>query len=219
MKQKRQTREHSSLNKVFVNNGKPMVQKHKRHRRGKKGKTSNRKLKFDVEIAFNNVNRISSSLYEIPSFFKDSQVNIFGTVKTFLKNEEQINNDGFMWIGKNRKGTKDGGGSIGLLIFDDIEILNDNAFDTADDDFKRIWIKVKTGAKSSLYIACVYFPTNGSDSNLTDEFYYQLLGEVIRIQDLSDHGDKEETHIIVMGDFNARIGTKIMFGEEIFEFL
>ena len=158
--------------------------------------------------------RISLSLYEIPRFFKDNQVNIFGIVEMFLKNEKQINNDGFMWIGKNRKGTKDGGG-IGLLIFDDIDILDGNAYDTADDDFERIWIQVKTGAKSSLYIACISFPNNGSDSNLTDELYNQFLGEVIKIQDLSDHGDNEETHIIVMGDFNARIGAKIPFGDPV----
>jgi hypothetical protein len=72
-------------------------------------------------------------------------------------------------------------------------------------------VKHKVG-NSLLYIACAYFPGEGQDANLTNELYNQLLAEIIKIQDASE---SEDPYIVIMGDFNARIGDNIKFGDPV----
>lgn len=195
---------------INVNYNKKRVQKHKRHRRSKKNKARNSKDKVDIKIAFNNVNRVKSSMYEIPKFVRDNNVDVFGIAETFLKHDEKVNVNGYKWIGKNR--TSKGGGGIGFLIKDFIEIVNDDVFDTSSDDFERMWVKLNIGTSTCIYVACAYFPGEGTDPHLTDELYNQLLSEIIKIQDVDE---SEDPHIILMGDFNARIGNHINFGDPV----
>ena len=114
-------------------------------------------------------------------------------------------------MGKNR--TKKHKGGIGLLISDDIDILNDNLFNSCKDDVERMWVKLKlNNINKPMYIAVVYFPVEGMDHELTDELYNQLLSEIIQIENMDGDG---EPHILITGDMNARIGDRIPFRDPV----
>lgn len=180
----------------------------RRHRRGRRGKTCDNG-KVSVKIAFNNVNRIKSSMYEIPHFLEKQKISILGIAETFLKGDEKVNIDGFKWVGKNRTGK--GGGGIGFLVSNNYDIVDDDMFHSKQDEFERLWIKVRFGRDSCINLAVAYFPVEGTDPSLTDELYNQILSEIIQIE---ENGDTNE-NILVMGDFNARIGDVIPFGDPV----
>ena len=142
--------------------------------------------------------------YEIPKLLADNKIDIFGICETFLKNDGKVRVNGFKWLDKNRHGK--GGGGIGFLISDKVRIIDDNLFNSAEDDYERMWVKVKVANNSFVYLACVYFPVEGTDPNLSDELYNQILSEVLKIQDADDN---DEPNIVIMGDFNGRIGDNV----------
>ena len=59
-------------------------------------------------------------------------------------------------------------------------------------------------------IAVAYFPVEGTDIETTELLYNHLLSEIINNQDEGD-----DSHILVMGDMNARIGDKILNGDPV----
>jgi len=164
-----------------------------------------------VNIAFNNVNRVKSKLYDIRKLIVEQNIDIFGIDETFLENEECINVNGFNWYGKNRIGK--GGGGIGMLVSDKIVVVDDNICNSTSDNLERLWIRVKI---SGIFInICVaYFPVEGADPDLTDELYNQLLSEIIQLEEECNINN-ENPKILIMGDFNGRIGNKIYGGDPI----
>lgn len=131
--------------------------------------------------------------------------------ETFLKGDDVINNvHGYRWLGKNRV-TK-GGGGIGAFISNDVDILDDNVFNSVSDVYERFWFKTCINYDKPMYIAVAYFPVEGSDNDKCDELYNQLLSEVIRIED--EHVD-ENPQILIMSDMNARIGKEIPNGDPV----
>ncbi|XP_071959459.1 uncharacterized protein [Antedon mediterranea] len=179
-----------------INQSNEKVKSSKRHRRGKKKSRNDKNNECsNIKIAFNNVNRVKSKIYEIDHFLKDNSIQILGLAETFLQNDQTIDINSYKWIGKNRK-SKNGGG-IGFLISEAITIMDDNYFDPHD-DYERLWIKVKLN-NNIIYIAVAYFPVEGTDACLSDELYNQLLSEILQIE------NEKAAHILIMGDFNARI--------------
>ena len=188
--------------------------KHKNVRRGnrknrscKKGNDKGTPIK--VNIAFNNVNRAKPRLYDIRKLICEQNIDIFGIDETFLENDECINVNGYKWYGKNRSGK--GGGGIGMLVSEKIVVVDDNICNSTSDNYERLWIRVKI---SDIFInVCVtYFPVEGTDSELTDDLYNQLLSEVIQLE---NGCNDENPHILIMGDFNGRIGDKIYGGDPV----
>ena len=188
------------------------VKKHKvrRHRRGKRCNKSNAsRSNCNVKVAFNNVNRIKPKLYEITRFLNDNDISIMGVAETFLNNEECVNINGYKWVGKNRL-NKEGGG-IGLLVSEDLCITDDNLCNSQLDTYDRLWITVKIG-NEDVHIAVTYFPVQGTNPDLVNEIYNQLLADVIQIE--QSYGDVDP-HILIMGDFNGRIGDVIYGGDPV----
>lgn len=71
-------------------------------------------------------------------------------------------------------------------------------------------MKVCFGNDKHFYIAVAYFPVEGTDIDITDELYGQLLSEVIRIENQED-----DPQILIMADMNARIGREINYGDPV----
>lgn len=197
---------------VYVKHSKECTKRVKnRHKRGGKGKkgSSNPNVSKNINIAFNNVNGFKSKQWEITRFLHGENISIFGLAETFLKGDQGINISGYTWVGKNR--TKKQRGGIGLLVSKDVDILDDNLFESRSDDLERIWIKVKfKNERKHTFIANAYFPVEGTDPDLSTEMYTHLLSEVIRIEEFD-----EEPQILIGGDMNARIGDKISFGDPV----
>ena len=180
----------------------------KRVRRGRfKKRMSNSNV--NINIAFNNVNRVTKPrLYDIRRFVKSHNIDIFGIAETWLSHEERIHVNGFNWVGKNRSGKK--GGGTGFLISDKVTIIDDDLCNSKLDDFERLWLKVKI-ENDIVHICVAYFPVEGVNPDLTDELYNQLLSEVIQIE----HDTSGDPHIMIMGDFNGRIGDMIYGGDPV----
>lgn len=58
---------------------------------------------------------------------------------------------------------------MGYLVTDSIVIIDDDLCNYHSNDYERLWIKVKIG-KDVVNIAVVYFPVEGSNIELVDEF-------------------------------------------------
>lgn len=196
--------------KNISDNNKVNESKTRRHRRG--GKKSNNirgKKGRTIKIAFNNVNRLRPKLYEVEKLLKDEQIDIFGIAESFLQGPGGIKVQDYRWVGKNRNNK--GGGGVGLLISDSACIIIDNdVFNSSSDVYERLWVKVCFGEDKPMYIAVAYFPVEGTDTDVTDELYSQLLSEVMRIAD-----QEEDPCILIMGDMNARIGREISYGDPV----
>ena len=192
----------------IINDDKDLnAMKHKPVRRGRNGKNYGKSSKC-INFAFNNVRGCKSKKYEIEKLCYEHNLNIFGLAETFFEDDRVISMKGYKWIGKNLvKGSKDGGGGVGFLVREDVTIIDDNYGNSKSDDFERLWIKVSFNDKY-FYCAVSYFPVEGTNINLTEELHNQILPEVIQINDV-----EEEANIIILGDFNGKIGHHITNGE------
>lgn len=181
----------------------------RRHRRGKKGNKQINK-NCTVKIAFNNVNRLRPKLYELSKLLNDQEIHVFGVAESFLKDDEIVNIHGYRWIGKNR--CNKGGGGIGCFVSNNVTVLDDNVFESISDEYERMWIKLCFDEGRPMYVAITYFPVEGTDVDVTDELYNQLLSEVIQLEHFHTDSDPD---IVIMGDMNARIGREIPNGDPV----
>ncbi|XP_072025055.1 uncharacterized protein [Amphiura filiformis] len=140
----------------------------------------------------------------------DEDFHVFGIAETFLKIDDSVRVNGLQWCGKNR--TSKGGGGIGFLINKNITILDDDVFDSKSDEYERLWVKLCLNSGKSMYIAVAYFPVEGTDVEITEALYNQLLSEVIRIRE----NDLNDPDILIMGDMNGRIGKEIPDGDPVY---
>jgi len=157
-----------------------------------------------IKIAFNNLRGLKSKNLDVKHFITSNNIQITGLVETFLKEHDQVKIKGYNWVGKNRKKDfKKSQGGIGFLIKDNIQIVDDNVLESKIDSYERLWIKVQLNESpdSTYFIATAYFPCEGTDRPLTDEIYVCLMSEILQIQQ-----HDEDAKIIVMGDFNGKIG-------------
>ena len=77
-----------------------------------------------------------------------------------------------------------------------------------------MWVKVRGGrGREALYICCVYMPTDSTSVSVIDSSYEKLKEDVLSF--------KQKGRIVLLGDFNARVGKAVdvndvigMFGEE-----
>ena len=121
---------------------------------------------------------------------------------------------GYKWLGKPRKiqNSKRGEGGVGFLIRECL--LAEVQFITNINLEESAWIKVRGGrGKESLYIGCIYMPTTTASVSTMDACYENLKEDVLIF--------KEKGKVMLLGDFNARVGTASeidevigMFGEE-----
>ena len=176
--------------------------RNKRNRRGKRGRHSTKNI---LNVAFNNVNCIKGKVTEIGSFLNKHTIDVFGVVETFLKSHAAVLIKDYTWIGKNRD--RKGGGGIGILVSNNIDIIDDNVLNSNADEIERLWIRIKVDDDSPCYIAVAYFPVEGTDPERTNELYNQLLSDCIRIEEENDTG--LDPRIVIMADCNGRIGNHI----------
>jgi len=208
---------HNDSNEYFsipINPNAGNCRRHNYHKssRRRRGKGKSTKVKPPstscMNIAFNNINRVSKKIYEIKDFLHRQDVSIMGMVETFLKDEKYVDVNGYKWYGKNR--VQKGGGGIGFLVSSNICVVDDNLFDSKHDEIERLWIKVVTDNRP-IFIAVAYFPVNGTDIERTNELYSQLLSDCIRIEEECLNEHVNDPRIIIMADCNGRIGNEIPF--------
>jgi hypothetical protein len=103
----------------------------------------------------------------------------------------------YTWLGKPRLGNENGDkhGGVGFLIRNTLVDLSQVITDTSLHD--SIWLKIHgTRGTQDMFIGCVYMPVEGSSN--AEVAFAQLTEDIARFQ--------EQGHVVIVGDFNARVG-------------
>ena len=68
---------------------------------------------------------------------------------------------------------------------------------------ESMWIKVKgERGRTTLFLGCVYMPTDSENVSIIESSYDELKEDVL--------GMKERGQVVLLGDFNARVGKSSM---------
>lgn len=125
------------------------------------------------------------------------KIDICGVVETWFKDngrglEEELKKSDFQWFGKDRKSSRCGG--IGLLVRKNLQskVINSSSENL-------MWLIVEP----NLYVAVVYLIPK-DQTGVNNQTLHELQQDIVRWKDT---GGK----IVVMGDFNCRIGSRSNF--------
>lgn len=120
-----------------------------------------------------------------------------------------IDNTGvYKWLGKPREGDIMHGG-VGFYVHENIipyvQIITESNYSEA------LWIKLQ-GNKSicNTYLASIYIPTQNISTDKRNEYFNNLLHDICYF--------KTKGNIILMGDFNARVGRSAVINDNISKF-
>lgn len=133
---------------------------------------------------------------------KSLNYDIFTVCETFLRESSTPFQEGFKWIGNNRKNihvkAKRGSGGVGIFIKN--EFLENHKVQIIDDKYDDIlWIKVQLNKERDLYLCVCYLPPENTTRIIdSEEFFNRLMESVYTYQN--------QGNICIVGDFNARLG-------------
>ena len=131
--------------------------------------------------------------------------------ETHLKENANIDVDGYLSFTNNRKGlsvrTKKGSGGVAILVKDCLlQSVQVNLIDNSHCGIIGIELRKKFTRKSILVYSC-YLPPEGSPWADTTSFYGHLISQMY----LNSFAE----NIFIAGDFNARIGSRLDFIEDL----
>ena len=152
---------------------------------------------------------------EVAETLSRLNIDIVAGQESWEREGKNIVVDGYKWFRKPRKDQSNprGEGGVGFLVreclVDEVEFVNTVKYE------ESVWMKVRGGrGREALYICCVYImPTDSSSVSAIEESYASLKEDVL--------GFKQKGRVVLLGDFNARVGRSTdvddvigMFGEE-----
>ena len=151
---------------------------------------------------------------EVGELLVENNIDIVAGQESWEKEDSKIQVSGYKWFGKPRKcqNSQRGEGGVGFLVreclVDEVECINDVNYE------ESMWIKIRSQrGREALYVGCVYMLTESSSVSVLDSGYELLKEDVLSF--------KEKGKVVLLGDFNARIGKSIelddvigMFGED-----
>ena len=130
--------------------------------------------------------------------------------ESWEKEKTRIDVEGYKWFGKpcsNQNSPKGVGFLVHECLVNEVEFINSVKYE------ESVWMKVHSDrGREALYIGCVYMPTDSTSISVVDSCYYRLKEDVLSF--------KEKGKVVLLGDFNARVGRSVqiddvigMFGE------
>ena len=124
------------------------------------------------------------------------QCDIFAITETNLKDKEKVNINGYTWAGKNRASE---GGGIGFLINKKIEaaIIIEQQENT---NTEIMWIRIQLKRKETRFIGLIYGKQERNNNATLDKEF-----KIIE-RHLYQYIANDKNHILLLGDFNAKIG-------------
>ena len=151
---------------------------------------------------------------EIGEVLDKNSIDVVAGQESWEKEDTKIAVEGYKWFGKPRgnQNSQRGEGGVGFLVreclVDEVEFITDVHYE------ESVWMKVRGGRGSSaFYIRCVYMPTDCTSSASIEGCYEKLKEDVLSF--------KEKGRVVLLGDFNARVGKSVemddvigMFGED-----
>ena len=151
---------------------------------------------------------------EVAEILSRLTIDIVAGQESWEREGKNIVVDGYKWFGKPRKDQSNprGEGGVGFLVreclVDEVEFVSTVKYE------ESVWMKVRGGReREALYICCVYMPMDSSSVSVIRESYASLKEDVL--------GFKQKGRVVLLGDFNARVGRSMdvddvigMFGED-----
>ncbi len=144
-------------------------------------------------MGFVNIRGWRSKEVEMGQVIKDQRFDVFGMAETFLRNEDEIKLEGYQWFGAGRSGGGKASGGVGLLVK---ETLQPRVRPVKDD--KTMWVECNGGGRK-VALGVVYSSPEGVRVEETKKLYNKLEEQVNELRE-------EGKVVVVMGDFNCRIG-------------
>ena len=128
---------------------------------------------------------------------------IFAVCETFLRGSETLNLSDYTWVGQNRNtnispNARRGSGGVGVFIKNEFLVNYDLSVDRSLDDV--VFVKLTSKQDNTSLTVCVcYLPPEHSSRHMdVDSFFSDLMKKVYEYQN--------DDHLVICGDFNARIG-------------
>ena len=119
-------------------------------------------------------------------------------VETYLEYEDEINIKGYVVMALNRKSH-----GVGVLIAVKEELKNITVkIEEEMEDGEMIWILINNG-QIAVKIGVVYLPQESRTKTARIKTIYKKIGEHCAAS------NKENQHLMVVGDFNCKIGDNI----------
>ena len=124
-------------------------------------------------------------------------------VETWLREDEEVEFDGFKWFGKNRsqlnRKAVRGSGGVGMLVKSSwCQLWSGEIVNVETEDI--MWMKfVNKQTMEVLFVAVCYIPPEGSSRDVDAEERFQMLSDQVQKY-------QSEGRVVVCGDFNARCG-------------
>ena len=171
----------------------PIEKKHKKVRRGNKGKDRYRNNTDEISVIHMNIRGIKSKVRDITSLSEEMQPDLMIFSETKLCNEESRNIKGYKKHYLNRT-TRAGGVIIYYKKDMDVQLLKKNA------ECETLWVNVK-GKGEDLAIGGIYSPCedNISKAGISD-IVRELEKDFMEIKENKTH------KILLVGDMNAHVG-------------
>ena len=151
---------------------------------------------------------------EVGKVLAKNNIDIVAGQESWEKEDSRISVEGYKWFGKSRsnQNSQRGEGGVGFLVRDCL--VNEVEFITSVKYDESVWMKVRgERGRSALFVCCVYLPTDSSSVAVVDSCYDRLKEDVL--------GFREKGSVVLLGDFNARVGRSAdvddvigLFGED-----
>ena len=151
---------------------------------------------------------------EVGELLVENNIDIVAGQESWEKEDSRIGVGGYKWFGKPRKcqNSQRGEGGVGFLVreclVDEVECITNVNYE------ESMWMRIRSQrGREALFVGCVYMPTESSNASVLDGCYELLKEDVLNF--------KEKGKVVLLGDFNARVGKSVdmddvigMFGED-----
>ena len=167
----------------------------KRVRRSKRIKNALKNFK----IYYQNVRGLKSKLDSLQEMIDDYQPALVCIVETHMQKEEEIQIHGYSLVYRNDRSANSGGMLIGVrdnIKNISLELTQENKVG------QSLWILL-TNTKKKIRIGVIYAPQENVTPNNELKLMYEDIRQQIKI------GKEEKQQILVIGDFNAKIGEAV----------
>ena len=153
----------------------------------------------EITVVSVNARGIKSKLTSLKRIITELNPEIVALQETKLKEKEKITVAGYEWIDGNRK-NQSGGGGVGFLVH--TSILKNTIREPSSlipDKTELRWIRLTLSCNAQICFGVFYGKQETDAADITQDDY-------ITLQDQISSYLSQNYHIILLGDFNAKIG-------------
>ena len=173
----------------------------------KKGKNKNKnrrpkrkKMLRDIRIYYDNVRGLKSKTDSLEIIFEELQPSIICLVETHLEEGDNVYFEDYEVIIRNDSSNASGG--ILIAVKEDLQM---QIVEVVSERWNEVmsWCIIHIGSEK-IRLGVVYFPQENSTKVNELKLLYKVIEEQIQVS------SKENSHLLLLGDFNCKIGNSII---------